>query len=326
MRQLKTTRYILAVALLASSTIASAQPAGAQAEVLFREGRDLMAKGKYAEACASFEKSQQLDPAVTTLLNLAGCREKNDQLATAWGLFLDAERQTRGATGANVKLHDVAKQRAANLEQNVSKLTINVKTNMQGLEVMRGTERVDSVMWNRALPIDGGTYKISARAPGAVPWSIEVTVGTARDNKTVDVPDLKTVSAEPAKTQPEKLTPAEPTRVDDGEQPQGKSLMLPLAVGVGGVALIGGAIGFEVMARSTYDDAKAELVDQAKRDDLESSANMKRHVAQALAVGGVACVGVAIWLYLRADEKQAVETAHHQVVVSPNGIALVGSF
>ena len=35
---------------------------------------------------------------VATLLNHASCREKNEQLATAWGLFLEAERQTRAAT------------------------------------------------------------------------------------------------------------------------------------------------------------------------------------------------------------------------------------
>lgn len=41
-------------------------------------------------------------PVPSTLLNLASCRERNGQLATAWGLFLDAERATREATdGAN---------------------------------------------------------------------------------------------------------------------------------------------------------------------------------------------------------------------------------
>ncbi|HTL34449.1 MAG TPA: tetratricopeptide repeat protein [Kofleriaceae bacterium] len=329
MRELSMTRYLLAVALVAASTtIASAQgSSGAQAEVMFREGRDLMAKGKYPEACAAFEKSQQLDPAVTTLLNLAGCREKNGQIATAWGLFLDAERQTRGATGANTKLHDVAKERAANLEQNVSKLTINVKTNMQGLEVLRGTERIDSVMWGRALPVDGGTYTISAKAPGGTPWSTQVSVGTARDNKVVDVPDLKTVKTEPSK--PDKTPPkATPSEEPEDEQPQGSggAPLIPIAVGGGGLALIGGAVGFELWARSTYDDAKAETMDQSKRDELEDSANTRRHIGQAFAVAGVACVGVAVWLYVRKDARPGSETAHHQVVISPNGLALVGSF
>jgi hypothetical protein len=77
--------------------------------VLFRQGRDLLAAGKVAEACSAFEESQKLEPAVTTLFNLAGCREKLGQFATAWGLFLDTARQTRSAAdAASQQLHDVA--------------------------------------------------------------------------------------------------------------------------------------------------------------------------------------------------------------------------
>src|SRR5689334_15756470 len=99
-----------------------------------------MAAGKYAEACSAFEQSQKLEPAIATLLNLAGCREKVGQIATAWGLFLDAERQTRGASdAANQQLHDVARDKAAKLEPRVSKLTINVPKAVQidGLEILR---------------------------------------------------------------------------------------------------------------------------------------------------------------------------------------------
>src|SRR5262245_28993804 len=94
---------------VAAAAPASAQPAGAQAEALFRQGRELLAAGKVAEACTAFEESQKVDPAVTTLLNLASCREMNSQLATAWGLFIEAERQTRAASDdPTQKLHEVA--------------------------------------------------------------------------------------------------------------------------------------------------------------------------------------------------------------------------
>ena len=162
-------RLAAVCALVALSSSAHAQPAGAQAEVLFREGRGLMTAGKYAEACAAFEQSQKLEPAITTLINLAGCREKAGQLATAWGLFLEAERQTRTARdAATQKLHDVAKDRAKKLEPRISKLAINVPRNSQveGLEIARDAERIESVMWNHALPIDGGTYTIPARRRG----------------------------------------------------------------------------------------------------------------------------------------------------------------
>jgi len=93
------------LAALALSAPAHAQSSGAQAETLFRQGKDLLAKGQIAEACAAFDASQKLDPNIATLLNQAACREKNGQLATAWGLFLDAERQTRNATDAQNQGH-----------------------------------------------------------------------------------------------------------------------------------------------------------------------------------------------------------------------------
>src|SRR6185436_3009167 len=69
---------IVIAALAAVATIpatAHAQSATAQAETLFRQGQDLITKGKFAEACAAFDASQKLEPAIATLLNQASCRE-----------------------------------------------------------------------------------------------------------------------------------------------------------------------------------------------------------------------------------------------------------
>src|SRR5436190_11289267 len=91
---------VVFVVLGVAVRFAGAQTAGAQAEVLFRQGKTLFAAGKFAEACAAFDASERLEPDVSTVMNQANCREKNGQLATAWGEFLDAERQTRSATDA----------------------------------------------------------------------------------------------------------------------------------------------------------------------------------------------------------------------------------
>src|SRR5215218_1432346 len=104
-----------------------------------------MAAGKTAEACAVFEQSQKLEATVSTLVNLAACREKLGQLATAWGLFLDAERQTRWMSGNATKLiHELALDRAAKLEPRVPKLTISVpdKNKIDQLEILRDKENV----------------------------------------------------------------------------------------------------------------------------------------------------------------------------------------
>jgi hypothetical protein len=293
--------------------VARAQHSGAQAETLFREGKDLMARGKIAEACAAFDASQKLDPTIATLLNQAACREKNEQLATAWGLFLEAERQTRAATDStNVAMHTTAASKAGKLEPRLSTLTITVPSEARvgGLQVLRGGETVEPGAWNKALPVDGGTYRITARAPGNAEWSSTVTIGNEHDVKTIEIPKLKAAA----------LQPAHPTSPDgDGDGGAGTAAgpqrsKLPFILGGGAIALGGAALGFELWARSTYSDAKAEP-DNAKQDSLWHSANTKRYVAAGFGVAGLACAGVAVWLYLRPGaESPPPQTARLQVV------------
>jgi tetratricopeptide (TPR) repeat protein len=339
-------RAVIVILLVVGAvpTLASAEPAGAQAEVLFREGRALMTAGKIAEACAALEQSQKLDPAPTTLINLAACREKLGQIATAWGLFLEAERQTRSASDpAAQQLNKVARERAAKLESRVPKLTISVpdRSKMDGLEVVRDKESIPAVMWNRALPVDGGTYTITARAPGANEWSTRVTIASEADTKTVDIPDLRnlkpdldrgaTVTAGAAQPAPPP-SPSPPPSPESAspEQAGQRGSFAPIVVGAGAVALLGGALGLSLWGDSTYDKAKAEMTDQARRDSLYDSANLKRYAAEGLAVVGVGCAGVAVWLYLRQRGARA-ETASAragELMLTPtaSGIGVVGRF
>jgi hypothetical protein len=320
-------RLVVALVLL-SSPAAFAQPAGAQAETLFRQGRDLMAAGKLAEACSAFQESQKLEPAVTTLLNLAGCREKNGQIATAWGLFLDAERQTRGATKASDRqLHDVAQKRAASLEARTSKLEIDVPdaSKLDHLEIKRGDELIDAGMWNRALPVDGGNYTITVTAPGSQPWSTQLTIAAEHDTKKLDIPKLVPLPQAPTPPAPG------PTPVDHdvhatAPPPTEPSRIVPIAIGAGAVVLLGGALAFDLSGDSTYDDAKAEMTNQARRDSLYDSANTKRYVAIGLGVTGLAAAGVSVWMFLRTGHADhASEQAVH-VVPTRSGLAVMGSF
>lgn len=336
-------RAIIAVLLTWSST-ALAEPAAAQAEVLFRQARELMAAGKVSEACSAFEESQKLDPAVSTLLNLASCREQLGQFATAWGLFLDAARQTRSATdAASRKFHDVAQGRAQKLEPRVSRLTINVPADSQvdGLEITRGEERVNPGLWNRALPIDGGTYTITARALGTSRWSTQVEVAVEHDNKTVQIPDLRNLphdlakpDAPPPRTAKQDAATASDTDTDTGDEVQAVVVrrrsrnVVPFVVGGGALALLGSGLGFELWAESRYDSAKSELASQSNRDSLYDSANSRRHVGMALAATGIAAGGVAVWLYLRDRnlERSARADSHVAVVPTATGISFLGQF
>jgi len=320
------------IAVTAARTTARAQSSTAQAETLFREGKDLIAKGKIAEACAAFDASQKLDPTIATLLNQASCREKNGQLATAWGLFLDAERQSRSASdSATQQLHKVATDHAAKLEPRLSTLTISVlpENRVGGLEVLRNTDPIDPGAWNKALPVDGGIYRITARAPGNAEWSSTVTIGTERDAKTIETPRLKAAALK---------EPAATAATSSDGAPIGRSRSkLVIAVGAGalGVVLGGVALGFELSARSTYDDA-AKAVDDADQKKKYDSAVSKRHTATGLAIAGgasLACAGVAVWLYLRSDAETASTTTQARrlflqpvIASDQTGLVLSGSY
>jgi hypothetical protein len=329
---------LLAALPCALATAAHAQPAAAQAEVLFRDGRALLEAGRTAEACEAFAESQRLDPRVTTLLNLAGCREKNGQLATAWGLFLEAESQTRSATdAAGQQLHAVAEKRATALEGRVSRLTIAVppESRVAGLAITRDGAPVASAAWDRALPTDGGTYTVEAAAPGRTPWRGEVVVAVENDRASLAVPALELAASTDygaagrdggalagaasgpgaqsgadgeasagaaggesasAASAIDTVGPVVPRRN------QGSSGAARVVVTGGAVVALGAAVGLELLARATYADAKAEMEDQSRRDELYAAANTRRYAGVAVGVVGVGLAATATWLWLRRGE------------------------
>src|SRR5262249_26050543 len=73
----------LAVVGLAAAS-AFGQPRDKKAaDALFKEGRAAFDKGDYPTACAKFEASLVVDPAIGTLLNLAVCEEKIGKLVAS---------------------------------------------------------------------------------------------------------------------------------------------------------------------------------------------------------------------------------------------------
>jgi len=290
------------VLLLLAARTAYAEPSPADVE--FDRGRTLLEAGKFADACAAFDASDKLDPQIATELNQGDCREKNNQLATAWAKFQEIATKTAAATDdRGKKFHKVALDHAAKVESKLSHLTIRAASPVAGLEIKRGGEPVEL---GSARAVDGGTYTITARAPGHRDWSTTVVVAPASDQKTVDVPQLEAIVVAQKPT-----APAAPSAPGHG--------IWPYVAAGGSLALLGVALGFELSARDVYDQAKGEP-DDTKQLSLWDSANTRRHVAQGFAVGGLACAGVAVWLWLRGPSETRVTTTAG-IAVEPMGIA-----
>ncbi len=142
-------------------------PAAAQA--LFYEARALMKEGKYAVACPKLEESLRLDYGIGTEFNLADCNEKMGKLSTAWSGFLSVAAAAKSQSQA--QREKVARDRAKALEPKLPKLTIDVPSPAPpGLEVKRDGLVVGSASWGTPVPIDPGSHRITASAPGKLAW------------------------------------------------------------------------------------------------------------------------------------------------------------
>ncbi len=105
------------------------------------------------------------------------------------------------------------------------------------------------------------------------------------------------------------------------------STPLLIGVGVGAIALLGGALAFDLSGDSTYSQAQAEVMVQSRRTSLYNSANSDRALAQGFLIGGVAAAGVATWMFLfhRHGETPPPATSM-RFVASPAGFAVLGGF
>ena len=332
-------RCFIGVAILVTTgavSSARAQPASAQAEQLFRQGKKLMGEGKLAEACKAFEGSYRKDEAVTTLLNLADCREKNKQYASAWGYFLDAERMTRG-DASQATFNRTARDRAKALEAKLSYLIINVPTesNIEGLAITRNGLPVDEAEWNTDIPVDGGDYVIEGKAPGYEAWSTKVSVTESGAKESVNVPKFRQRPAAPADKPP---TDVVQPRVDRASDPapvsSSRKKIGKVAIATGGVLVLGGlAAGYK--AQQKWSEAKdlcgADLACDSDADRTEGQARVdaartRGNISTIVTGAGIVAIGVgtALWLTApTAEHRSTGRTAGLSSIVA-GGAALTG--
>jgi hypothetical protein len=291
-----------------------AQTSAARGEALFKQGLELRTAGKLAEACDAFDASEKADPNLGTLMNLADCREMINQLATASGFFLEAEKRTRYATDDEGKLiNQAAKDRAALLEPRLSrfKLVVPPASRIDGLEILVSKEPFPASSWNLEVPIDGKAHTIIVRAPGHIEWTTEIDVAVEQDRKSVEVPVLERAPDPPP------LSPTTTTVIV--QRSDGKRLLMSalpfVLVGVG-VGAIGTGIAFESWSGSNYDAAKLEPED-ARQTHLWERAKSQRAKAIGLTAGGLALAGTAVWLWLRRSAEPPPDRLPAATALSP---------
>ena len=159
------------------------------AQALFEEGRRLMDKKRYAEACPKLAESQRLDPGGGTLLNLAICHEKEGRLATAKIDYDDA--LTLATKDGRKDRQQIARERLAAIEPLIPRISVVVATasDTEGLEVKLDGLVLRRAAWGVATPVDPGAHTIEASATNRKAWSTSIEI-EASQKKAIDVPPL----------------------------------------------------------------------------------------------------------------------------------------
>jgi hypothetical protein len=326
----------LAVVVVAPSARAAGDNEGgaAAAESMFQEGRKAMDAKRYGEACPKFAASQKLAPAIGTLLNLADCYEKNNQLASAWARFHEAialaQRLGRG------NREQTARERADKLEPRLIKLTI--QSHSSGIEVKLDGNTLDPAVLGTGIPVDAGKHSIEASAKNKKPFSKDIEVTEKNKSPTIDIPTLEDDQSKDAKgadTKPEKKeTITEPPKEERGGWSTQKTLGL-VAGGVGVVALgVGGFFGLKT--QSTWKDAQGHCTSDLTCDqegvDLAADAKSSGNIATiAIIAGSVLVLGGAV-LFFTAPSHGSAKTgatpppSSIKVGFGPGSVVVGGKF
>lgn len=187
---------LASTALLAFAFEARAQqqPAsGTIAEVLFRDGQQLLAAGRISEACVKFRASQTAEPALGTLLNLAVCHEKEGRSATAWLEY--AEVASLAHQAGDAAREKYAQTRLANIEPTLHRVALDAAEPAEGIVLFLDQTEVPPSTFGVGIPVDPGEHELRAKAPGKAPWSWKFTTTAEPGTERITVPALKPAEA-----------------------------------------------------------------------------------------------------------------------------------
>lgn len=306
----------------------------AAAEVLFREGKKLLAAGDVAGACAKLAESNRLESSSGTLINLADCHQKQGKTASAWGEFLSASRVAK--TQGQTKRSEEAKKRADDLESQLSYVVVKVAERVPNLKLERDDVTIEDASLGTKLPVDPGRHTLIASAPGYKSYTKTFEMKANGDVQELIVPKLEkdgSAVVAPTSTGASSAAPpasAAPTATDAPPPTAKKSPVVGYVVGGAGVVLTGVGAVFGLSAMSKYksaDDAcpSHKGCPSSVGDDYDS-ARSKANVANVAV--GLGVIGIAVGAYLVVGAKKSETAVVIAPTVAPNaaGAAMGGRF
>ncbi len=297
-------------ALVLLPGLAAAEPnARAAADALFRDGRAAMARADYATACPLLARSQELDPAGGTLMNLALCHEKQGRLVAAlddWRRAAERSRRERRPEREREALVHLA-----DLEARVPHVTLLAPASAAVITVVLDGKAIPAPTLELPthLRLDPGTHAVRTETPGReplivrfelqerVPFSIELqepAVALPTAPSAVSVAPL--LLASHGALAPRSALPAEPRAL---LSPPSK-VLLGTAAAAGLTAIVSGTLA--VAARLSY---TSHCIDRrAYCDDLDALATGQRARSMAwVSTVSTTLAFTAVWTALLLPRK-----------------------
>lgn len=310
----------------------------AAAEALFQEAVDLMAQNRLEDACAKYQASHDLDPAIGTLLRLADCYDRIGRSASAWALFVEAE--TVAARAQQTERAEIAGTRASDLKGRLSTVRLQIEEPgaVEGLTIAVNKAGIPEPSWGTALPFDPGTVRIQVSAPGYEPWSTEVEVPVGPAETTVRIPVLERTPEEQTTTTAPLAETSDPVFARGAPAPS--SSQATWGYVAGGVGLAGlaaaGVLGYRAYAlnQDSLDQCAADDPNACTtegKDLRDDAAKYGTFATIASGVGGGLLI-TGLVLVLTAPSTAAHETATPRLRVLADagphggGVTLRGAF
>jgi hypothetical protein len=302
------------LATLARPASAEPSPLQQQADALFAEGRELLEKGRFPEACAKLAKSAELSAAVGTLTNLGYCNEQQGKFRSAMNAYAEAE--TLATAVGDTKRAAFAKERFAAVEPRAPKLVLRlVSPEAPGITLKRNGASMLKTDLDRPIPVDPQDYGFEASAPGYATWKSTVVVRGDGAVVTVMVPPLEREAAHA-----------------DAARGETFGMKRVAAVGLAGLGLfaLGGGLMVALAAKSRYDDSSSHCDAtgcDATGASIQSGAAAQGNVATALVGLGLLSGGAAVYLWITgAPEQRRAAARAVRLDVTPSGATLGGHF
>jgi hypothetical protein len=318
----------LILGLVATLFVGTAWGADAQqsamAEQLFREGRELLQGGQVETALAKFEASQQLDPSLGTLLNLADCLEKLGRTASAWARFTEAE-QTARLEKDRIR-ETAAGEHARALEAKLIRLRIVVDPLAPAdLKVELDGKTLATALLGTAMPVDPGEHRVVGRAAGKRDWTNNLRLTIPGETAVITIAELlpepaaaaAPAAAPPVQAEESKPAPTLSPTVDQSRPSLTESPMraatsssrpglVTILCGAASVVALGLGTGYGIAAWRAWDDAKSEgcgngTCPTSSAQSRSEAAGRRADVATIGFISGGVLAGAALVSYLLLD-------------------------